>query len=239
MGIELEFFLDKAETLIGVLIKDRFDRDFGFVMLGRDHKGRFRCIDVSCSMTKTNARHALFASFRKHIASGETVFSQGDEKTDTAGVDLFNTKLPVNQQHPAFHMLCSRSHWVPARAIMSEMMRHYVDVDGNFAEQFQTTAFDSRIWELYLYAALLELGLFVNKEHEAPDFEVHDGRSKVFIEAVIVGPRPPPDRPKNGMPRMRTPEEIKELLKTRVPIRFGSAVLQAEPEDQILESSTR
>lgn len=227
VGIELEFFSDRTESLIGVLIKDRCDRDFGFVMLGRDAKGRFRCIDVNCSMTRTNARHALFASFRKLIASGEKEFPQGDEKADKAGVDLFNTKLPVDQQHRAFHMLCSHAHWVPARAIMSEMMRHYVDVDGNFVEQFQTTAFDSRIWELYLYAALLELGLFVNKEHEAPDFEVHDGRSKVFIEAVIVGPSPndpPLDPPKNGMPRMRTPEEIKELLKTRAPIRFGSAL---------------
>lgn len=228
VGIELEFFSDRTESLIGILIKDLCDRDFGFVMLGRDAKGRFRCIDVNCcSMTRTNARHALFASFRELIASGEKEFPQGDEKTDKAGVDLFNTKLPVDQQHRAFHMLCSHTHWVPARAIMSEMMRHYVDVDGNFVEQFQTTAFDSRIWELYLYAALLELGLFVNKEHEAPDFEVSDGRRKVFIEAVIVGPSPndpPLEQPKNGMPRMRTPEEIKELLKTRAPIRFGSAL---------------
>jgi hypothetical protein len=227
VSTELEFFSNKSETLIGVLIKDRLDRDFGFVMLGRDLKGRFRCIDVNCSMTRTDARHALFANFRKHIASGESLFSQGDEKTDKAGVDLFDTKLPVEQQHPAFHMLRTRPNWVPARAIMSEMMRHYVDVDGNFTEQFQTTAFDSRIWELYLYAALLELGLFVNKDYEAPDFEVCDGRTKVFIEAVIVGPSPndpPLDPPKNGIPSMRTAEEIKELLKTRVPIRFGSAL---------------
>lgn len=227
VGIELEFFSDKTETLIGVLIKDRFDRDFGFVLLGRDLKNRFRCIEVDCSMTKTNARHALFASFRKHISSGETVFPQGDEQTDKAGVALFDTKLPVEQQHPAFHMLCTQPHWVPARAIMAEMMRHYVDVDGNFVEQFQTTAFDSRIWELYLYAALLELGLFVNKEHEAPDFEVSDGRHKVFIEAVIVGPSPndpPLDPTQSHMPIRRTPEEIRELLKTRAPIRFGSAL---------------
>lgn len=226
-GFELEFFSDKAETLIGVLIEDRLDRDFGFVMLGRDIKGRFRGIETSFSMTRANARQALFASFRKHIASGKTVFIQGDEKTDTAGVDLFNSKLPVDQQHPAFKMLCSRPHWVPARAIMSEMMRHFVDVDGNFVEQFQTTAFDSRTWELYLYAALLELGLFVNKEHKAPDFEVSDGTSKVFIEAVIVGPSPndpPLDPSTNGMPRMRTPKEIMQLLKTRAPIRFGSAL---------------
>lgn len=227
VGIELEFFSDKSETLIGVLIKDRCDRDYGFVMLARDLKGRFRCIDVICSMTRTNARHALFASFGKLLASGETSFPQGDEKTDKAGVDLFKTKLPVAQQHPSFHMLSTRDHWIPARAIMSEMMHHYIDVDGNFVEQFQTTAFDSRIWELYLYAALLDLGLFVNKEHEAPDFEVHYGRSKVFIEAVIVGPSPndpPLEPPNNGMPTIRTPEEIKELLKTRAPIRFGSAL---------------
>ncbi|MDD2747822.1 MAG: hypothetical protein PHG39_09755 [Acidithiobacillus ferrooxidans] len=227
VGKELEFFSDEDETLIGVLIMDRSDRDFGFVMLGRDVKKRFRCIDVNCSMNKTEARHALFASFRKYIASGDTVFPQGDEKSDKAGVDLFNTNLPVDQQHPSFHKLCSLPFWKPARTIMSEMMRHFVDIDGNFVEQFQTTAFDSRIWELYLYAALLELGLFVNKEHEAPDFAVSDGRNQVFIEAVIVGPSPidlPLDTPKNGMPRMRTPEEIKELLKTRVPIRFGSAL---------------
>ena len=70
VGKELEFFSDKAETLIGVLIMDRTDRDFGFVMLGRDDKKRFRCIDMNVSMKKTEARHALFASFRKHIESG-------------------------------------------------------------------------------------------------------------------------------------------------------------------------
>ncbi|MBX8621749.1 hypothetical protein K4754_06875 [Pseudomonas glycinae] len=227
IGTELEFYSSKSEALIGVLIEDRLDRDFGFVVLGRDLKGRFRCIETNFSMTRTNARNALFASLKKHIDSGKIVFPQGDEKTDKAGIALFETKLPVEKQHPAFHMLCTRPHWVPARAIMSEMMCHFIDVDGNFVEQFQTTAFDSRIWELYLYAAFLELGLFVNKEHEAPDFEVSNGKNKVFIEAVTVGPSPndPPLPPPNShTPIRRTLEEVKELLKTRAPIRFGSAL---------------
>lgn len=110
---------------------------------------------------------------------------------------------------------------------MSEMMRHFVDVDGNFVQQFQTAAFDSRIWELYLYAALLELGLYVGKKHEAPDFEVRRGGRKAFIEAVIVGPSPkdpPLDIGQDGRPNLRSPEEIQELIKTRMPIRFGSAL---------------
>ena len=54
IGIELEYFSDRTDNLIGILIKDRYDQDFGFVMLGRDLKGRFRCIDVSCSMSRLN-----------------------------------------------------------------------------------------------------------------------------------------------------------------------------------------
>jgi hypothetical protein len=227
VGEELEFFSNREETLIGVLIKDRFDRDFGFVVLGRDLKGRFRCIDASASMTQTNARHSLFESLRKHTESGDTEFPQGDEVNDSVGVDLFALRAPAEHLHPAFRLLSSGAHWTPARRIMSEMMRHFIDVDGNFVQQFQTTAFDSRIWELYLYAALLELGLYVTKEHEAPDFEVRDGRQKAFIEAVIVGrsPKDPPleARP-DGSPHLRSDEEIRELIKTRVPIRFGSAL---------------
>lgn len=227
VGEELEFFSNRVETLIGVLIKDRFDRDFGFVVLGRDLKGRFRCIDVSTSMTRTEARHALFASLQKHTVGGATVFPQDDKEDDSAGVNLFGLQAPTERLHHAFRLLSSAAHWTPARSIMSEMMRHFVDVDGNFVQQFQTTAFDSRIWELYLYAALLELGLYVSKEHEAPDFEVRSGRQKAFVEAVIVGrsPKDPPlERRPDGPPRLRSTEEIRELIKTRVPIRFGSAL---------------
>ncbi len=154
IGEELEFFSSTDESLIGVLIKDLTDRDFGYVLLGRDRKGRFRCIDVQMSLKKTEARHVLFASVKRHLAEGKTVFDQGDEDTDKAGIDLFSALAPDEKLHKAFQMLRTLDHWMPARGIMNEMMKHYVDVDGNFVEQFQTTAFDSRIWELYLYAAL-------------------------------------------------------------------------------------
>ena len=227
IGEELEFFSSTDESLIGVLIKDLTDRDFGYVLLGRDRKGRFRCIDVQMSLKKTEARHVLFASVKRHLAEGKTVFDQGDEDTDKAGIDLFSALAPDEKLHKAFLMLRTLDHWMPARGIMNEMMKHYVDVDGNFVEQFQTTAFDSRIWELYLYAALLEMGLFVNKEHEAPDFEVRGHGGRVFIEAVIVGPSPKDpalELDEFGMPELRSPEAVRELLKTRMPIRFGSAL---------------
>ncbi len=225
VATELEFFATKDERLIGMILIDHTDRDFGFVALGRDEKGRYRAIDVQASLTKTEARHLLFKSLQRLGREGAVVYPQGDADDDDAGLDLFSPLVPPEKLHPSFKLLSEHVQWIPARSIMSEMMRHFTDVDGNFVEQFQTTAFDSRIWELYLYASLLELGLFVEKPKPAPDFMVSSGRNKVFIEAVTVGPSSKDPAPlPDDEPRMRSPDEIKELLKGKIPIRFGSSL---------------
>lgn len=221
IGEELEFFATKDENLIGVVIKDLSDRDFGFVILGRDEKGRFRGIDVNMSMPRTEARHGLLRSLKRHSDTGESVFPQGDK--DVAGVDLFSPVTGPEKLHPMFKFIVESEHWIPGRSILSEMMRHFTDVDGNFVEQFQTTGFDSRTWELYLFAALLEQGLFVEKPTPAPDFMVSRGHKKVFIEAVTVNPTGNAPLPKPEDPPIeRSSEEIRELLKTKIPIKFAS-----------------
>lgn len=225
MGEEIEFFSSKDERLIGVILRDVSDRDFAYVTLGRDEKGRYRCIDVLASLTKTDARHKLFASIMRHADTGAAVFPQGDTHDDKAGIDLFASLVPEEKLNPYFRLIRDREAWLPARSVMREMMKHFIDVDGNFVEQFQTTGFDSRIWELYLYAALLELGLFVTKPTPAPDFKVEFGHRIVFIEAVTVGPTAgDPIILPNERPKERTLEEIRDLLKTKVPIKFGSAL---------------
>ena len=50
------------------------------------------------------------------------------------------------------------------------MMHYFEDVDRNFIQQFQSDGFDARIWELYLYALLNELGYGLDRAHAAPDF---------------------------------------------------------------------
>lgn len=69
------------------------------------------------------------------------------------------------------------------------MMPYFIDIDGNFVEQFQSAGFDSRLLELYLNAYLTEEQLFINREHNAPDFIVKKYGKSVAIEAVIVGRR--------------------------------------------------
>jgi hypothetical protein len=221
---ELEWFADEDARVLGVVSLDHTDRDFGFVTLGRDEKGRFRAIDVGTSFKSVgDARRELFKSIQRQSSTGDSTFPQGVK--DRSGVDLFTPVHAEEKLHHAFKLVASHPSWSPAKAILTEMMNHFVDIDGNFVEQFQSEGFDSRLWELYLYAFLLEEGLYVERPNPAPDFVVRLGRKKVFIEAVTVNPTAGdvPPLAENGIV-VRSQEEIVELLKGKMPIKFGSAL---------------
>ena len=59
---------------------------------------------------------------------------------------------------------------------------------GNFVEQFQSTGFDARLWELYLFAALVESDLDIVRPAPAPDFLAHGSNGSVAIEATTINP---------------------------------------------------
>jgi len=225
MSQELEWFSDLEGRVLGVVALDYTDKDFLFVSLGRDEKGRFRAIDVKVSYPSlSDARRDLFLSIRDHSSTGDEIFPQGD--MDGAGVDLFTPLSPDEKLHSSFELVNNHAVWSPARAILSEMMKHYVDVDGNFVEQFQTTGFDSRLWELYLFAYLLEDGLYIDRSDPVPDFSVRSGGKTVFIEAMTVNPTVGEAQPQSTAekPILREPKEIVELLKGKIPIKFGSTL---------------
>jgi hypothetical protein len=91
------------------------------------------------------------------------------------------------------------------------------DRDGNFVEQFQTTGFDSRVWELYLYAALEDTGYEVEQPEPAPDFMLHAGRELWALEATTTNLREGEKQPQVG-----SEAELLEFLKHELPIRLGS-----------------
>jgi hypothetical protein len=71
--------------------------------------------------------------------------------------------------NPSFKILSTSSGHSSTRAIIQEMMPHLKDTDGNFVEQFQTSGFDARLWELYLFAYFREERLLVTRPKPAPD----------------------------------------------------------------------
>lgn len=75
--ISLEYWARTDGVLLGVVAIDRIDRDFGFVVLGRDEHGRFRGIEAVCSWpTQDKARDMLFDAMCEISATGATVFPQ-------------------------------------------------------------------------------------------------------------------------------------------------------------------
>ena len=230
---ELEWYSSRREFVLGVIVSDLHDHDFAIIALGRDESRRYRCIDLAHSIPALNtARARLKKLMLKHVKTKSSIFPQGDE--DYVPVDLFKPVVSLEKMHPQFHRFLEYSNWAPATRILEEMMNHFSDVDGNFVEQFQTTGFDSRLWELYLFAYINEENLFLHRDHHAPDFVVEKYGKQVAIEAVTVNPT-------NGISKKLTTDsslnfksvdEVEKLLEHYMPIKFGSSLyskLSKEP----------
>lgn len=97
-------------------------------------------------------------------------------------MDVLKEVAPFHRQHPIFRLLLAPE-CGPERAVISEWAKGFIDRDGKFPYEFQT-AYESCHWELYLHAALKELGISVDFAHHAPDFVVSKGESSLTIEAT-------------------------------------------------------
>jgi hypothetical protein len=230
---ELSWFEHADERVLGLVNRDRTDNDFGGHVFGRDRKGRFRWIAGTDSRpTAHQARIALRLEMERQAALPDEEFYQGDEKGRP--VDFFATVADEAKLNPNFVSLRQLEEYSAARQIIEPMMRWYEDVDGNFVEQFQTTGFDTRIWELYLFASFTELNFEIARIHAVPDFSCANLFGEFCVEAVTVNPT----RDKTGAivppPPTDTPEQLDDYLKSYMPIRFAG-VLKAKLEKRYWE----
>ncbi|WP_253506657.1 hypothetical protein [Paenibacillus xylanexedens] len=107
---------------------------------------------------------------------------------------------------------------------MNKVYEYFNDIDGNFVEQFQTTGFDARVFELYLFAYLLESDYKIKRNYERPDFLVEKDGLTVAIEATTVNPTIHKQKANNDGKKSTdtTEDELRERLRNEVPIKFGS-----------------
>jgi hypothetical protein len=217
---ELEWYSEDGEKVLGVLIQDTQDRDYSCIVMARDCVGRYRAVHVMPFLeTVDEVRNAMPPVLREWAGKDPSEFGQGDEPREA--VDFFTSVRPVNQLHAGFSTLSTSEGFSPARGVIAAMMYYFQDPDGNFVEQFQTTGFDARIWELYLFGVLAELRYSVDRSHPAPDFLCSGLLGQFFIEAVTVNPTVVNGRNmETGLPR--EPDERQRYMKHYLPIKFGS-----------------
>ena len=221
VSTELEWYSNEDESLLGVILLDTIDDDYASIAMVQDEGGRYRCFKLEISIsTLEDARTWLINTMKWYTGQGLRMCPQGDL---SQGLNLFDPITAIDKQHPYFARLANSIAFVPARAMISNMMPHFVDIDGNFVEQFQTSGFDARLWELYLNTYLVEEELFIDRTEEKPDFVVRKYGKTVAIEAVIVG-RKEHNPPKyfRSAPELRSSEETVVTSQDEMPIRFGS-----------------
>lgn len=98
-------------------------------------------------------------------------------------MELFTPIVPPERYHPNFARLVGKPN-VYDRAVLANWAEGFVDRDGKFVGEFQTT-FNSCFWELYLHAVLKDADCKIDFAHHAPDFVVTDPVPFV-VEATVA-----------------------------------------------------
>lgn len=217
---EVRWLQVASETVLVVVIRDRTDGDYSAMLLARDLKERYRWVEMTDFFpTEAEAIGATSSRVAKVLRNLEQERKQGDEKG--APVDFFSHVAPPEKLNPAFDSLSTLEGFSPALEIMRPMMRWHEDADGNFVEQFQTAGFDARMWELYLFAMLIEAGYAIDRKVPVPDFSARGVLGELCIEATTVNPTRDSTGALVPPPPLDTFEQVKAFQTEYMPIRFA------------------
>lgn len=224
MSEELSYWSDHEERVIGLVMRDTTDDDFGWILLARDKIGRFRCVDLDMSLNderyatqQLRERIARAVDEQDFLALGD----QGDETNYPTDVLRVVEGMSADQLHPNFQILLRSRSREPARAVFKEIGPWLAPSDPHFVQEFQTKHFDQRLWEMYLWAAFRELGFDITQP-EAPDFLCKAPGIEFTVEATTVAPSL--TGPLANRPDPTTPDEMREFLEHYMPMKFGSSL---------------
>lgn len=138
---------------------------------------------------------------------------------------LFDLVVADEKLDPNFARIRTATTSIAARAMLENVFTSFEDPDGNFKEQFQTTGFDNRFFELYLHGYLSRSGFSIDRSHPNPDFIVMRRGVTACIEATTVNPSTSGVIAKYGRQvEGLTPAELLEYSREELPLRFGSAL---------------
>lgn len=132
---------------------------------------------------------------------------------------------PINEKRcPEFEVLRTRPESEPARRELDRVFLSMPDADGNLVEQFQTTGFDSRLFELYLTACFAECGFRITRP-PSPDFVLEKEGLCFSVEATTTNPSKGGVLKEHGqkIPGLAPPERL-QYLQNEFPMRVGGAL---------------
>ncbi len=215
---EVRWYANEDTTLFAVILFDFTDKDYNAVFLKRDQDRKIKYVDNAISFNSISEAEDWINITESKVNAGKIQLTP--EIDSRIGVDLFRIIVKESRLHPYFRAVNEISAHVAAKKLINEITPHFVDVDGNYIEQFQTSGFNSRLWELYLFCYFHEEGLIINRKHEAPDFMLSNGEISVAVEAVIAENK----TPYLNIDERRLPfdVDVEKEMENKLPLIYGS-----------------
>lgn len=99
--------------------------------------------------------------------------------------EIFENINKKTKLHPTFELLNNFKALNPAKKMINEIANKMIDKDGNFVQQFQTTGFNARLWEMFIYKFLEENNFEIIYKYDRPDFQIVKDKIEFFIEASL------------------------------------------------------
>lgn len=131
--------------------------------------------------------------------------------------DLLTPVVPMDKLHRSFVLLLTQLHHEPARDLLRALWTVFPNPDEHFIKEFQTTHFDARLWELYIFTVGCAQGMNVSRPAKAPDFLFEANGLEVWVEATTANVSE-----KYGPPQeSQTFDESFDETQNIVPIRFA------------------
>jgi len=216
---EIEWFEAYGRKLLAVIAKHHEDNDYCFAIFARDERRVFRLHKVAPKMfeTKQKAWAALMIILEPYQYDKKEFYEKSPIKKKE--LELFKPIVREEKQHNFFKLLLNSKHFVPARNLIEECAYTFFDVDGNFIKDFQSTEFNSRLWELFLHVYLKKNGFKANVGYSVPDFCLDYYGDSLSIEAVTVNANADYDEP-----APKTNLEAYSLSLDYMPIKYHSTL---------------
>lgn len=214
---ELDWFESDSGVVLAILLADS-DGEYSGAIFAADLAHRYRW--VGHTRFHSDRISALIEISREMIKVESNVNVQRVQGDEVEPVDFFTAIVDNHKLHESFRELASGAGFEPARRLVSLIMRWYENQDGNYVEQFQTTGFDARMWELYLFATLVESGFTVSQPDPAPDFLAVGLGGRFCVEATTVNPT----KIEGVVAESQKPQaesEISDYVENYLPIRFA------------------
>ena len=221
MSTECSWWSDLDGQVLGTVILDHTDQDYGWIILVRDGVGRFRCTNIGMNI---KSERIATADLRVTIAKTvrDTTFNgtviQEDEPNRPFNL-LEDRGVSDEKLHKNFLILRDDTSKEPSRKVIEAISPWMISSDPHLVKEFQESQFDQRLWEIYLWAMFRDQGYDVS-HMEAPDFLISSPWFKFALEATTVAETK--SGPLLNHPKPKSPDEVHEFLHGYMAIKYAS-----------------